>query len=54
MSIKEAISKTTAANFVATVILIGTVAYAVYYKDVEMLKYLAPFAAGYLFGRTVK
>jgi hypothetical protein len=54
MSLKELISRASVANVTAAIILIGSVVYAVWTRDVEMLKYLAPFAAGYLFGRAAQ
>jgi len=53
-SVKDALSKTTAANIGALVVICGAVAYALWTKDVEVLKSLALVAAGYLFGRSSK
>jgi len=54
MSVKDIISRASVANVVAGVILIGTVVYCVFSGDVEVLKYLSAFAAGYLFKRGVE
>jgi hypothetical protein len=51
MSFRELVSRASVANLTAAIILIGTTIYAVWTRDVELLRYLAPFAAGYLFGR---
>jgi hypothetical protein len=54
MSIREMITKANTANIVAATILIGTLIYSIWARDAEMLRYLAPFAAGYLFGRATR
>jgi len=49
--LREVIAKATAANVTAMIILIAAVAYAIYYKDMELIKALALVGAGYLFGK---
>jgi hypothetical protein len=48
----ELLSKTSIANITASAILLGTLVYAVFYRDVEVLRSLAFFSAGWLFGVT--
>ena len=52
--LREIISKADVANVVAGVILIVTTVYAALFENVEILKYLASFAAGYLFSKAVR
>jgi hypothetical protein len=52
MSISSFLSKTSIANITASIILIGSLVYAVLHKDIELLKSLALFSAGWLFGVT--
>jgi hypothetical protein len=52
MSWTALLSKTTMANVTASLILIGALLYAVLNKDIELLKSLALFSAGWLFGVT--
>jgi hypothetical protein len=54
MSLKELIGRASVANVTAAIILICAAAYAVYAKDVEILKYLSAFGAGYLFSKSTK
>jgi hypothetical protein len=54
MSLKELISRASVANITAAIILICAAAYAVYAKDIEILKYLSAFAGGYLFSRAAQ
>jgi len=49
--VKELLSRSSIANVVAGIVIVGALAYSLYYEDVEMLKYLAMFSAGYLFGK---
>jgi len=48
--LSDALTKTTTANVVAGIIIVGAVFHAIYRGDTEMLKYLAFTAAGYLYG----
>jgi hypothetical protein len=50
LSIMERISKATATNVVTVVIIVGAVVHSVWREDTELLKYLAAFAIGHLFG----
>ena len=51
-SIKNALTKTTAANIGALIAIIGGLIYGILFKDPETVKSLALFGAGYLFGRS--
>jgi len=54
MTVGDVLRRASVANVTAGVILIGTVVYCVFSGDVEILKYLSAFAAGYLFKRGVE
>ena len=51
-SIRSALSKTTAANIGALIVITGGLVYGILFKDPEVVKSLALFGAGYLFGRS--
>jgi len=51
-SIRSALSKTTAANIGALIVIIGGLVYGILFRDPEVVKSLALFGAGYLFGRS--
>jgi len=53
-SIKDALSRTTAANIGALIAIIGGLVYGILFRDPEVVKSLALFGAGYLFGRSAK
>ena len=46
--------KTNIANAVASVVIVGALAWAIYTGNVEMLKVLAYAGIGYLFGKATK
>jgi len=54
LSLKELLSRTNIANVTASAIMLGAVVYAALSRDVELLKYIASFAAGYLFSRAAR
>ena len=51
-SIRSALSKTTTANIGALIVIIGGLVYGILFRDPEVVKSLALFGAGYLFGRS--
>jgi len=53
MSLKETISKTTVANVVSGICVVGALAYAFYTKDTKLITFLAGAGVGYLF-KTIK
>ena len=53
MSLREMISKTTIANIVSGICVVGTLIYAFYTKDTKLITFLAGAGVGYLF-KTIK
>jgi len=51
LSLRELLTRANVANVTAASILLAAVVYSILAKDVEILKYLASFAAGYLFSQ---
>jgi len=51
-SIKQVLTKTTAANVGALIVIVGGLVYGILFRDPEVVKSLALFGAGYLFGRS--
>jgi len=54
LSFREVISKASVANIVAGIVILGAVFYGIYYQNVELIKSLALFGCGYLFGRSAR
>jgi hypothetical protein len=54
MSLRDLISKTTIANIVAAVIVIGGLAYAFWQRNTDLIYFLAGAGVGYLFKGVVK
>ena len=49
MSFKEALTKSSVANVVSAVVVIGGLAYAIYTKNTDLVSFITGAAIGYLY-----